>query len=494
MTSVAQPVPAPTGRFRERARHGGTALQRGDLAVISFCALTVGIFAARAGTGNPARAADPPLFIAGFALIVVAALACFLGVTRPASLPSSRVAALGIVAETLLVPPFQEPAWPLYAAGLLCATAPLLRSRRLAWSVLALATLVIGGAAMTIWTWGRAPIDVFNEAQVSTNLLLHGQNPYVHAFTVLLGWKGHVPIFGHAPYDYGPAVLLLSIPARLLGDVRLTVAILSVGVVAAILFLAHRHRVARNGPTLVALLVASPFLPFMVLTEWIDTFSVAAMAGWLVLRERHRPWATAVLAVGFACKPSMLLLMAPLVVWTRGARRETLYAALGAMGMVLPFAVWTGLPQFVYDTVGIFADLPARTDGYTVDGLAAVLGWSLLPGTVLTLGVALMMAVFLVRRPADMGAALLAGSGLVVAVCLFGKQAFVNYYYIAAVGLLLSIASGAARLPDLLTVSLPASRPRWIAKVRPPVAGSTAPSDGSAQAPTQPAPVTGAIG
>ncbi len=149
----------------------------------------------------------------------------------------------------------------------------------------------------------------------------------------------------------------------------------------------------------------------MVLTEWTDTFCVAGLAWWLVLRERHRGWATFVLTLGLASKPSVLLLMVPLLFWTREARREVIWAVAATAAIVAPFAIWTGIPQFVYDTVGVFGDLPVRPDGVTFDGLAAILGHAFLPGGLLVAGIAVCVAVFTLRRPRDYGSLLAAGSG-----------------------------------------------------------------------------------
>ena len=55
------------------------------------------------------------------------------------------------------------------------------------------------------------------------------------------------------------------------------------------------------------------------------------------------------------------------------------------------------------------------------------------------------MAVFTLRRPSDYGSVLAAGSGLLIVVCFFGKQAFLNYYFIAAMAMLFIAGSGSLR-------------------------------------------------
>src|SRR5579871_3683906 len=114
--------------------------------------------------------------------------------------------------------------------------------------------------------------------------------------------------------------------------------------------------------------MSSPFIPYMVLMEWTDSFCVAGLAWWLVLRDRHRAWATVALTIALSSKPSVLLLMVPMLAWSPAVRRELLWAVAATVAILLPFALWTGVAQFVYDTVLVFADLPTRRDGLTLDG------------------------------------------------------------------------------------------------------------------------------
>jgi hypothetical protein len=434
---------------------------RADLAVLGFCALGAGSVWARIGAGDYNDAPSAPKFLVGFGLIAMAALLCYMSVSRPASLPGAAVCSLAIFTQTFLQPPFMVPTPQIYAVGVALAAVPLIRSSRIAWLLIAGVIAVTLTALVAEWQWGNAQTDVFAEVQGGAAALLHGQNPYSQTYSVFLGWapgqgwpKGQA-IFGTGALCYGPMVVLLSIPARLLGDVRVTVVALNFAILAAILVWARRgsgsHRFA---PTLTALWVASPFVPFMVLTEWTDSFCVAGLAWWLVLRERHRGWATFLLTLGLASKPSVLLLMIPLLFWTREARRELIWAAAATVLIVAPFAIWTGIPQFLYDTVFVFGDLPVRQDGITFDGFAATLGHAFLPGGVLMCGIAIAVAVFTLRRPRDYGSLLAGGAGLLIVVCFFGKQAFLNYYFIAAMAMLFMVGSGSLRPRDAISSPL----------------------------------------
>lgn len=462
MTVSAMPrQPLVTGwpRAWTRVRTAG----RADLAVLGFCALGAGNVWARIGGGNYDAPPSPAKFISGFGLIALAAVFCYMAISRPASLPGAAVCTVAIAAQTCLQPAFMVPTPQIYAVGVALAVVPLVRSSRVAWLLIAAAVAVTLTALVGVWQWGYAQIDVFAEVQGSSAALLHGQNPYSPVYSVFLGWvhgqawpHGQAN-FGSAALCYGPMVILLSVPARLLGDVRLTVVVLNLAILAAILVWARRgtgsHRLA---PTLTALWVASPFVPFMVLTEWTDSFCVAGLAWWVVLRERHRGWATFVLTLGLASKPSVLLVMVPLAFWTREARREVIWAVAATVAVLAPFAIWTGIPQFVYDTIGVFGDLPIRPDGVTVDGLAAILGHAFLPGGLLLCGVAGSLALFTLRQPRDYGSLLAAGSGLLIVVCFFGKQAFLNYYFIAAMAMLLVVGSGSLRPRDPIASPLSA--------------------------------------
>jgi hypothetical protein len=455
MTVSAMPRPARVATLWSQSLERLRTAGRGDLAVLGFCALGAGNVWARVGTGNVDTPPSPPKFIVGFGLLVLAAVLCYMSISRPAALPGAAICTLAIGAQTCLQPAFMIPGPQIYAVGLALAVVPLIRSSRISWLLIGGAVAVTLTALIGEWQWGFAQIDVFAEVQGSSAALLHGQNPYLQQYSVFLGWvpgqtfpRG-AAIFGSGALCYGPMVVLLSIPARLLGDVRLTVVALNIAILAAILVWTRRgtgsHRLA---PTVTALWVASPFVPFMILTEWTDSFCVAGLAWWLVLREKHRGWATFALTLGLASKPSVLLLMVPLLFWTREARRQVIWAVAGTAVIVAPFAIWTGIPQFVYDTVGVFGDLPIRQDGVTVDGFAATLGHAFLPGGLLLIGMAGALALFTLRKPHDYGSLLAAGSGLLIVVCFFGKQAFINYYFIAAIALLFVVGSGSLRPGD----------------------------------------------
>src|SRR5260370_29453967 len=83
-------------------------------------------------------------------------------------------------------------------------------------------------------------------------------------------------------------------------------------------------RSARRGHVvrIAALCAAFPLTAGMVISSWVDVYTVAGFAGWLVLRERHRGLAVAALALALATKPTIAPMLLPFLVWSPSARRE----------------------------------------------------------------------------------------------------------------------------------------------------------------------------
>ena len=157
-------------------------------------------------------------------------------------------------------------------------------------------------------------------------------------------------------------------------------------------------------------------------------------------------------------KPTMLPLIIPMLFWTRSIWRELLWATAGALIIVAPFALWTGIPQFVYDTFTIYGDLPTRHDSVNLNGLSTVLGHGFVSPTLLLLGTIASVAFFVLRRPRDYGDLIIAGAGALIVFYLFAKQAFINYDYNAAMALLFVIAGGSLRPSAPLASLLPTMR------------------------------------
>lgn len=314
---------------------------------------------------------------------------------------------------------------------------------------LASAALVAGGAAFGVmlvpgWQWGVGNIDVFDIVVRAGRELAHGVNPYGnHSLLTFQEIAGRY-VLVHFAFPYGPAVLLLTLPFALLGDVRPVTLGAGVGMLTAVFALAWRNRSSARPDLRVvaAACLAFPLTAKMIDWTWVDIYLMALVCAWLALRTRHRRTAVALLGLALAIKPLMVApLILPLFAWSARARRESLAAAGVAAALVVPFVVATG-PAAFYDAVaGFFARLPPRSMSLTFDAVLLTGGYSAMPFAV-GLAVVALAAVYLVRaRPRDLADALAAGAALSTVAFLFAKQAFFNYYFDGAVFLLLSVVT-----------------------------------------------------
>ena len=309
----------------------------------------------------------------------------------------------------------------------------------------------VGGAAVVAvavgsWTWGSSDIDVFWALQRGSSALLHGNNPYTSIFVVVEQTRPGEFARVAAHFLYLPGALLLTAPARLFGDVRLASAIAFIALGAFAASLAAQSPDRKNRVWRVAsLALASPLTVAMQHWAWVDVFSVAGMAGWLALRRRHQRLSIVFLTVALVVKPTALIGLLPLWVWSRRVRLETAIALAGAVVVVLPFAIITGFGQYYQDVAGIFGQI-----GFRYDGLTLSAWWYSLTGSLIPLGVSLAIGVVcgalaLRRRPRDTSDALLAGAFLTAAAFLLAKGAALNYYFVPVWVLILSL--GAAGIP-----------------------------------------------
>jgi hypothetical protein len=282
--------------------------------------------------------------------------------------------------------------------------------------------------------WGKAGIDVFWFTQRSAERLLHGLNPYGMAYPTT------TPGLLSAHFPYGPALLLLAAPFRLLGDVRLTNAAAMMLLFACVGILARRHMGDAVAGRYLALAVAMPFSPFMIVQAWPEVYPVAGVALWLVLRPRHTGWAVVALGTGLCTVPTALPLIVFPWLWWRDARREVTLAVLVALLICVPFALWAGVGKFLADTVLLQLRLAPRSDALSINGLLAHLGRPLLPGWVGISVSAVCLGAFALWGTREWDAALLMGAVLTLLAFVTAKWAFFDYYFIVAVGLVLALA------------------------------------------------------
>jgi hypothetical protein len=282
--------------------------------------------------------------------------------------------------------------------------------------------------------WGAAPIDVVLFIRDATSKLLGGVNPYAASYATT------TPGLASSHFPYGPGVLLLSVPGRLLGDVRIGDLLAVLVLVTAVVVLARRHGGSEQGWRCLALCLTLPFLPHMISLGFAELYLAAAIAVWLCWADSH-PWAaTAVLGVGLTTLPTAIALLAIAFFWWPKARRQILLAVAVAVVICAPFLFWAGPDHFIADTLGLQLHLLPRVDGLDLDAAWVRLTHGWLPTLlwpVLTLAA---LALFVRVRERTRSTALLVGAGWLGVSLLFAKWAFFNYYFLVATGVVLGLA------------------------------------------------------
>jgi hypothetical protein len=238
--------------------------------------------------------------------------------------------------------------------------------------------------------------------------------------------------------------------------------------VAFVVLIAFVVRLAWESPggrtralRVLALCLALPTTVAMVHWAWVDVYSVAGLAGWLALRQHHRRWALASLAIGLTVKPTILIALVPAFLWSHRARREILIAAAVAAVLILPFAVITGLRTFAYDVLGVQFDIGFRPDGLTLSSWSYERTGRVVPLVISLAAGALLAYVALRRRPVDIADSLLAAAFLSTAAFLLSQGAFLNYYFIPLWLLVLAIAGQGIAFDAASDIRLtPAARSR----------------------------------
>ena len=399
-----------------------------------FCLALVLLGIAASMGAMAARAARPaPRWLWQVAVVIAAALA--LGDIGHLSGANAR--ALGVAIGAALV--------AVVAAGRI----------RIVALVLAFETVV--ATTLNSWTWGRAPIDVFVFLQTASQRLLHGLNPYGIAIpqTAYTGYVGPAAI----PFVYGPGAALLDAPGRALGDVRVVHALAAVVLILAVASLSRR-RAPHEGWAIASLAVLFPLLPAMVLFAWVDLLAMALFAVWVALRRSHPRWAAFALGFSLATKPSAVVALLVAALWLPRVRRELAGAVVVAAMIVVPFLLMTGAGAFWQDVVVNLAAQPPRLDSLTLDAFLHAQSFALLPGWLAAVIVGAAAVLVLARRPAGLAGVLIAGAFLTSVALLVAKVAYLNYWFIPAVLLLLALAVGDAE-PE--PVALPWSRaPQWV--------------------------------
>ncbi len=297
-------------------------------------------------------------------------------------------------------------------------------------------------------------VDVWTVQQGAAEALRHGANPYSVSYPNIyasLSGRMYAPellVEGRlAAFPYPPLTVLGDLPAYLLlGDVRY--ALLA-------LMLLGGWTLARLGggasAELAALFVLFQPRTFFVLEQsWTEPLMLACFALTLLLCARWRSGKPGPVLVGAALgllavsKQSSPYLVVPVAfaLPARGRWRALLSAFALAVTLVAPFAAWD--PRgFIRGVVRMQLLQPFRDDSLSLPALLAHLHlgeYGALAFVGLALGAVVLAAGL--RRATDLAQAAATAAAAWVAVVLFNKQAFCNYYWLG-VGLL--CASIAAR-------------------------------------------------
>jgi hypothetical protein len=362
------------------------------------------------------------------------------------------VVALG--ATTLLYPKKFGTPNSLFVATFALLTAAILlyslvKSRiARAWAF-ALAAVSAMTGILANMTWGFANIDVFHFQQNAAQALLHGQNPYSPVASSRNIIAPGVPSWLQLHFPYGPILPVLEAPFRLLGDIRILHIIAALITSMAVLALARRAGTLDRSACVV---MAFPLTIGMIIFSWVDVITMAGLAVWLVWFRSHPKIATFALVLALGAKPTTLIAVVPIFFWSIRARRQVIIAGLIAVLFVLPFAIITGFSQFYYDVLGVQLDFFPRLDALTINSYLNAYNMPILPFAVSGLVIVAATVLVLRQRPKTYGDLLTATAILATVSFLVAKWAYLNYYYIPAVLLMLAIAGN----------SLPVDIPRMI--------------------------------
>ena len=317
--------------------------------------------------------------------------------------------------------------------------------------LLLLACFVFMGVAV-LKSSPRPWVDVWVIQQGGAEALLHGLNPYAASYPNIYGAQTakmlapELLVHGRiAAYPYPPLTVLVDLGAlALFGDVRYALLFLMTGAA----FLLARAARSTTGELAALFILFQPRTFFVLEQAWTEPLVLCCFAGAaLAVALRKGPLVTgAALGLLAASKQTSLFFLLPLgfALPSAGRRKALLAAAAVAALLLVPFALWDP-PGFLRGLVRMQLWQPFRDDALSLAALAA----HLRPGDYSALslvGVALAAALFAftLRAGLDLPLAATAAAAAWLLTLLLNKQAFCNYYWLAA-GLLCAAAVLPAR-------------------------------------------------
>jgi hypothetical protein len=347
----------------------------------------------------------------------------------------------------------------MVGAGIVTACLLVMGPRLRACGAVALLGLFAAACFWTLFVAGDPLCDVFTFTKHAVDGLLQGQNPYAIHYPLIYRpamaqafYPPGVVVNGEvtAGYSYPPLVLLLFLPAHLLGDPRWALIAAMLGTAALLIAIAP----GRMGLLLAMIYLYSPRNIYMVGQGWVEPFCGFFAVGFVWSFCRGSKWAPYWLGAFLASK-QFCALMLPLAWLTLPATRRPafLLRALGfAMVITLPFFLWN--PGAFWEAIVTFHFRnPLRLDALSL-AVDAYREWGVIlpPAFCFTLALA---ATWVVSRGSAPGILRFLAGGAVVWLLFFvtAKQAFCNYYYLVIVFLCAAASAslrveGSGEMPD----------------------------------------------
>ena len=364
----------------------------------------------------------------------------------------------GILAQAFAA--LASPLWmtAVTAYTILGLTGALLLYRRLPHLKWAFALFLLVHTAMTVAFLRSSPalIDVAVFLRDGAVAVLHGHNPYAMTFPNIYSPKATQQFYGPGVvingrvtfgFPYLPVVLLVAVPAQLLGDVRYG-QLIAMLVTALVL---RRLASDRVGRAAAVLSVAAPMAIPMLSGAWTEPTLVALLACLVLTLERRRYAFVAVFLGLFIVSKQYVVITIPLI-WLirRWLTRRTILIGLGlAAAVTLPFFV-VDPPAFWKAIVQYQLIQPFRSDSVSLlVSSVNTFGWPP-PWTygVLPLAGGGLTAVALALRAPRTPPAFAAAVGLTLLVTiLLSKEAFMNYYYLVSGAFLIAAVAWPTQKP-----------------------------------------------
>jgi hypothetical protein len=364
----------------------------------------------------------------------------------------------GILAQAFAA--LASPLWmtAVTAYTILGLTGALLLYRRLPHLKWAFALFLLVHTAMTVAFLRSSPalIDVAVFLRDGAVAVLHGHNPYAMTFPNIYPPKATQQFYGPGVvingrvtfgFPYLPVVLLVAVPAQLLGDVRYG-QLIAMLVTALVL---RRLASDRVGRAAAVLSVAAPMAIPMLSGAWTEPTLVALLACLVLTLERRRYAFVAVFLGLFIVSKQYVVITIPLI-WLirRWLTRRTILIGLGlAAAVTLPFFV-VDPPAFWKAIVQYQLIQPFRSDSVSLlVSSVNTFGWPP-PWTygVLPLAGGGLTAVALALRAPRTPPAFAAAVGLTLLVTiLLSKEAFMNYYYLVSGAFLIAAVAWPTQKP-----------------------------------------------